>query len=63
MMKMITTDGAVRIVDVGFGGGVTHASKSHLGLLIIRGIKMCTSPCLTAAPLLPEYIKNHIVIN
>lgn len=61
--ELITTDGAVWTVDVGFGGGVSHARKSHLGLLIIRGIKMSTSPCLTAAPLLYEYIKNHSVIS
>lgn len=40
------------------GGGVSHVWKRHLGPLIIRGINM--SPCLTAAPLLLEYINNKI---
>ncbi len=36
-----------------------HAGESHLGLIII----MCTSPCLTAAPLLYEDIKTHTAIS
>lgn len=43
-------------LDVGFGGGVCHVRRSHLGLLIIRGINM--SPCLTAEPLFYEYVKK-----
>lgn len=37
---------------------MSHVWKRHLGPLITRGINM--SPCLTAAPLLLEYIKNKI---
>lgn len=46
-------------LEAGFGGGVCHAGKSHLGLIII----MSTSPCLTAAPLLYGDIKSHTAIS
>lgn len=38
---------------------MSHVWKRHLGPLIIRGIM---SPCLTAAPLLLEYINNKITV-
>ncbi len=46
-----------------FGGGVYHAGKSHLGLIIIRGLNVSASFCPTAAPLLYKDIKTHTVIS